>query len=269
VTITDPAQREDLFTRTVDEHPVQFVRPADTDRPTWATYEGSRYLGTLSAELDGGQPRWRVQTSHEAHHDLDDAVRALRRPASWPREREQVARWARRLLADETLTAVDVETTGLENAYAMQIAAVARDGTVVFNEYVQPNAVIEPAAVKVHGITPERVVQAPDFGALLPRLTDVLHGRTVVAYKMDFDRGVFERELIRHHGDATAAEEWLGHIRWEDAMVPYAVWRGLWSIKRGAYRNQPLGGPHDAVADCRLLLAKLEQMGATTPAARW
>jgi DNA polymerase-3 subunit epsilon len=57
VTITDPAQWEDLFTRTVDEHPVQFVRPADTDRPTWATYEDSRYLGTLSAELDGGQPR--------------------------------------------------------------------------------------------------------------------------------------------------------------------------------------------------------------------
>lgn len=52
-------------------------------------------------------------------------------------------------------------------------------------------------------------------------------------------------------------------------MVPYAVWRGLWSAKRGAYRNQPLGGPHDAVADCKLLLAKLEQMVATVPAARW
>ncbi|MFD0002586.1 hypothetical protein ACFVJ4_09185 [Streptomyces sp. NPDC127178] len=26
--ITDPAQWEDLFTRTVDERPVQFVRPA-------------------------------------------------------------------------------------------------------------------------------------------------------------------------------------------------------------------------------------------------
>ncbi|GAA0667201.1 hypothetical protein GCM10009535_53810 [Streptomyces thermocarboxydovorans] len=126
MTITDPAQWEDLFTRTVDEHPVQFVRPADTDRPTWAAYEDGRYLGTVSAEPDGGRPRWRVQTTHEAHQDLDDAVRALRRPASWPREREQVARWARRLLADDTLTAVDVETTGLDNAFAVQIAAVFR-----------------------------------------------------------------------------------------------------------------------------------------------
>ncbi|MEV5083875.1 hypothetical protein AB0K74_35480 [Streptomyces sp. NPDC056159] len=29
--------------------------------------------------------------------------------------------------------------------------------------------------------------------------------------------------------------------------------QGLWSAKRGAYRNQPLGGPRDAVADCKLL----------------
>ncbi|GAA2508815.1 hypothetical protein GCM10010406_51640 [Streptomyces thermolineatus] len=30
---------------------MQFVRPVDTDRPTWAVYEGSRYPGTLSAVL--------------------------------------------------------------------------------------------------------------------------------------------------------------------------------------------------------------------------
>ncbi|MBK3640116.1 3'-5' exonuclease [Streptomyces sp. MBT33] len=269
VTITDPARLEDLFTRTVDEHPVQFVRPADTDRPTWAAYEGGTYLGTVNAEPDGSRPRWRVQTTHEAHDDLDDAVRALRRPASWPREREQAAHWARRLLADDSLLAVDVETTGLNNAYAVQIAAVDRSGIVVFNEHVRPNAVLEPAAVAVHGITPERVASAATFTELLPRLTDVLHGRTLVSYKADFDRGVFERELARHHGDPAAAGQWLGRVRWEDAMVPEAVWRGLWSVKRGAYRNQPLGGPHDAVADCKLLLAKLEQMAATVPAPRW
>ncbi|MGW3692046.1 hypothetical protein [Streptomyces sp. NPDC005125] len=38
------------------------------------------------------------------------------------------------------------------------------------------------------------------------------------------------------------AEQWLNGCRWEDAMVPYAVWKGLWSVKRGTYRNQPLGG---------------------------
>ncbi|MFI1338590.1 hypothetical protein ACH4U7_52885 [Streptomyces sp. NPDC020845] len=71
-----------------------------------------------TAESDSGRPLWRVQGTSEAHRDLDDAIRSLRRPSSWTREREQVAAWARRLLADETLLAIDVETTGLENAYA-------------------------------------------------------------------------------------------------------------------------------------------------------
>jgi DNA polymerase-3 subunit epsilon len=263
----DPADWDDLFARAVDERTVHFVRPADTDRPTWAVYEAALYLGSVTAQSDTGEPLWRVQGHHETHADLDDAIRALRRPPSWAYEREQAADWARCLLADDSLLAVDVESTGLENAYAVQIAAVDRSGTVVFNEYVQPNAVIEPAAIAVHGITPERVAQAPDFAQLLPRLTDVLHGRTALAYKMDFDRGVFGRELTRHHGDTAATAQWLGRVRWQDAMAPYAVWRGLWSVKRGTYRNQPLGGPHDAVADCRLLLAKLEQMAATVP--RW
>ncbi|WP_329528568.1 3'-5' exonuclease [Streptomyces sp. NBC_01462] len=223
MTIADPDQWEDLFTRTVDEHPVQFVRPADTDRPTWATYEGGRYLGTLSGKLDGGRPRWRVQATRETHHDLDDAVRALRRPATWPRERARVSRWARGLPAGDGLLAVDVETTGLQDAFAVQIAAVDRRGGVVFNEYVQPNAVIEQAAVAVHGIAPERVASAATFGELLPRLTDMLHGRTLVSYNAAFDRGVFERELARHHGAPAAAEQWLARVRWEDAMVPYAV----------------------------------------------
>ncbi|MFI9588434.1 hypothetical protein ACIHCQ_43185 [Streptomyces sp. NPDC052236] len=65
------------------------------------------------------------------------------------------------------------------------------------------------------------------------------------------------------------AGEWLGRCRWEDAMVPYAVWRGQRSVKCGRYRNQPLGGPHDAVADCRVLLVRVERMAATVPAARW
>ncbi|MET7458454.1 3'-5' exonuclease [Streptomyces sp. NPDC005574] len=269
MTITDPAQWQDLFTQDVDGQPVQFVRPADTDRPVWAAYEDGTYLGTVSAEPNGSRPLWHVQSTREAQHCLDDAVRALRRPASWPREREEASRWARRLLSDKTLTALDVETTGLQNAFAVQIAVVGRDGSVLLDAYVQPDAVIEPDAVAVHGITPERLASAAAFGRLLPALTEVLHGRTVVAYNMDFDRTVLERELVRHYDAPAEAGQWLARCRWEDAMVPYAVWRGLWSVKRGAYRNQPLGGPHDAVADCKLLLAKLEQMAATVPAPRW
>ncbi|MFI5867548.1 exonuclease domain-containing protein [Streptomyces sp. NPDC051546] len=155
--VEDPAVWADLFTRDVDGRAVRFVRPADTDRPTWSVYDGEAYLGTVSADANGGSPLWRVQSTREAHRELSDTVRALRRPTSWPRKREEVTRWARRLLADDSLLAVDVETTGLQSPYAVQIAAVDRHGTVVFNEYVQPDAAMEAAALQVHGITPERL----------------------------------------------------------------------------------------------------------------
>ncbi|MFI9824571.1 3'-5' exonuclease [Streptomyces sp. NPDC052013] len=258
-----------LFVREVDELPVQFVKPADTDGPTWAVYQDGAYLGTVSGEHDRGRATWWVQATREAHRCVDDAVRALRRPATWPQEREQAARWAAALLANDSLLAVDVETTGLENPYAVQIAVVDSAGDVLFNEYLRPEAVIEPAAIAVHGITPQRVATAATFGQLLPRLATTLHGHAVVAYNAAFDRTVFERELRRHLGDACTARDWLARIRWHDAMTPYAVWHGLWSAKHGTYRHQPLGGPHDAVADCRLLFDKLHTMARSAPTACW
>ncbi|MFJ6669448.1 3'-5' exonuclease [Streptomyces sp. NPDC091383] len=262
MTLTDPSLLEDLFTHEVDGRSAQFVRPADTDLPNWGVYEGSDFLGMLYSDQSGGVTGWRLGQSHERHDVLDDAVRALRRPRSWPRERAQVSDWARRLLADESLTAVDVETTGLNEPWAVQIAATDKSGTVLFDSYVNPQARIEPDAIAVHKITPEKVADAPTFGELLPSLTTALRGRTCVAYNLPFDKGCLERELERH-SSAQAAARWLGGCRWHDAMEPYAVWKGLWSVKRGRYRAQKLGGPHTAVEDCRFLLARVRDMASS------
>lgn len=270
MTFTEPTDLEDLFTRHVDGHNVQFVRPAGTNRPIWAVYAGHRYQGTVSAEHHDGQaPLWRVLTTQEEHASLDNAIRALRRPASWPREHGRVADWARALLTDDSLLVLDVQTTGPDNAQVLQIAAVDPRGALLFDEYVRPDAAIEPAALAGYGITPERFARATSFGELLPALSDVLLSRTLVSYDAGSHRDVLARELIRHHGRSAAAQEWLDRLHWEDAMPPCAVWRGLWSAKHGAYCREPLGGAHDAAANCRLLLAKLEEMGAVVPGDLW
>ncbi|MCX4403990.1 hypothetical protein OG840_20110 [Streptomyces sp. NBC_01764] len=142
----------------------------------------------------------------ERHAHLDDAVRALRRPASWPREREQVVHWARRLRAEPNLIAVDVETTGLKNAYAVQIAAIARDGTVLLNELANPQGVsTEPDAIALHGITAERAGMADTFGVLLPKLTKVLHGQTVLGSSSSAWSGSRPPSPRRARGDRAAA----------------------------------------------------------------
>jgi DNA polymerase-3 subunit epsilon len=73
----------DLFSRTVDGEPVNFVRPIDATSPTWVAYASARPLGTVSLEADfeAGRPGsllWRVQSTHERYRQL--AVRAMRTP---------------------------------------------------------------------------------------------------------------------------------------------------------------------------------------------
>jgi hypothetical protein len=112
----------------VDGTSVQLVRPSDTDRPFWAAYEETRYLGTVTVhgqfDLDG---RWHVQPLNERHLSLDDAVRALRR--SRPRTRPTVGCG---ILRDPHLLAPDVQTTALHTAWAVQIGATDRDGNTLF-----------------------------------------------------------------------------------------------------------------------------------------
>ncbi|WP_415953819.1 hypothetical protein [Streptomyces sp. KLOTTS4A1] len=58
--VEDPAVWDDLFTRDIGQQSVQFVRPADTDRPTWSVYEAAVYRGTVAAEQDAYEGLQRV-----------------------------------------------------------------------------------------------------------------------------------------------------------------------------------------------------------------
>lgn len=245
-----------LFTRTVDATPVHFVRPLDTDRPTWAAYENSRYLGTVHAQPEAGQ-LWHVQSTRERHLRLDDAVRALRRPPSWPSQRDTARQWASRLLRDPQLLVLNLQTTGLNRSWAVQIGLTDRYGTPLLNQLINPRAAITPCASALHGITAVQTALSPAFSELVPELAHLLHGRRCVTYNAVFDREVMERELYRHFADGRRTRDWLANCVWEDTMRPYATWKGLWAAHRRAYRYQPLGGQYDAITNCQLLLAIL------------
>ncbi|MFG2794020.1 exonuclease domain-containing protein [Streptomyces sp. NPDC048419] len=254
-----PLHPSHLFTRTVDARAAHFVRPGDTDRPTWAVYEDTCYLGTVHAQFDSGR-HWHVQSLKEQHLRLDDAVRALRRPATWPADHERVGRWARNVLADPRLVVLDVQTTTLTEPWAVQIGLTDRHGNVLFNEHLNPLADVAPAATALHGITQQRAAAAPPFAAFVPHLAQLMHGRRCLTYNAAFDRRVLERELHRYFRCTTRARAWLGKSTWADAMGPYATWKGLWSARHRSYRCQPLGSSYEAVTNCRLLLTTLEQV---------
>ncbi|AJC62090.1 3'-5' exonuclease [Streptomyces sp. 769] len=244
----------------VDGTPVELVRPCDTERPTWVAYENTRCLGTLHALIDT-RGTWHVQTANEEHVRLDDAVRALRRPPTWSQDRDRARQWARDCLNDPRLLIIDIQTTGLHNAWAVQIGLTDRHGTALVDELVHPRAEVEPAAVALHGISAGRTTTSPTFSMLLPELTGFMAGRRCLSYNAAFDRGVLERELRRHYkNDRLQAEAWLQKCTWEDAMRPYAAWKGLWSARYRSYRYQPLGGVYKAVANCRRLLSTMQHI---------
>lgn len=89
----------------------------------------------------------------------------------------------------------------------------------------------------------------------------------MVAYG-SFDHEVFQRELHWYFAHQNEAAAWLNAVRWTNAMEPYAVFKGLQSASRGAYRYQKLGGPRHATARAWLVFERLEQVAATVPAPR-
>ncbi|MER6442190.1 3'-5' exonuclease [Streptomyces sp. NPDC001185] len=255
-----PPNLDHLFTHRVDTRAVDFVRPADTDRPTWAVYQEARYLGTVHAQVSGAKRHWHVQSLREQHRDLDDAIRALRRPATWQVDQARARRWARDILDDPHMIVLDTQTTSLSDPWAVQIALTDHCGRVLFNEHLNPLADITPAATALHGTTPQKATTAASFSAFVPHLAHLLHGRRCLTYNAPFDYSVLERELHRHFRSPIRAQAWLRKSTWVDAMRPYAAWKGLWSARRGSYRYQQLGSSYDAATNCQLLLTTLEQL---------
>ncbi|MFK0017023.1 3'-5' exonuclease [Streptomyces sp. NPDC091027] len=248
-----PAVLPHLFAHTVDAVPVVCVRPCDTPGPTWVIYQQRNYLGTLHHHPDSG---WYLQHAREHHHSLDNAIRALRRPTTWPAARARAAQWAHDALSTPGMCVINIQTTGLHHPQAVHIAICTPD-SVLLDTLINPRQRIEPAATRLHHHTHRSLSDAPVFGDVLPHLAETLHGRRCVTYNLPFTQQVLHNELARITGR-------LRHFstQWADAMRPVAHWTGLWSAHHRTYRNQRLHGPHEARSKCEKLIDHLSQLRA-------
>lgn len=90
---------------------------------------------------------------------------------------------------------VDIETTGLNDDGAdeiLEVAIVDADGAILLNTPVRPKKKIEwPRAQAIHGISPQDVADAPTLDALVPEITAICSGKTVVFYNAPFDISFF------------------------------------------------------------------------------
>jgi DNA polymerase III subunit epsilon len=167
--------------------------------------------------------------------------------------------WARRLLQRRPLF-LDTETTGDdEGAEVVEIAVVGDDGVVLLDTLVRPQSPITASASAVHGIGEETLAGAASIAAVWPRLTQLLGGRTVVAYNVAFDRQVLQQSAARFGLSPLDAD-------WVCLMEAYASLTGrsrVISLSAASRENGIVRrGAHRAVADARATLALLAAMAS-------
>lgn len=99
---------------------------------------------------------------------------------------------------------VDVETTGnnVDEDRVLEVAALAYDDDLpvggdagCFHSFVYTDRPVSPGALETHGITNERVADAPKFAEIAQELADFLAGHEFVAHNASFDLAVLDREF--------------------------------------------------------------------------
>lgn len=173
----------------------------------------------------------------------------------FPEDRAKAIERAQKYVSSDTLF-LDTETTGLsEMDEICEIAVIDVRGEILINMLVKPTRPISESTSQIHGITNEMVASAPSFGDLLPRLEQVLRGRTVLVYNAAFDMGKIARSAQANDCWFEGGEAWFsayptgeetaegmkiyGHW-WHCAMELYAQFYGDWNDYHGNYRWQRL-----------------------------
>lgn len=99
---------------------------------------------------------------------------------------------------------LDTETTGLETAEGHRIIEIGCVEVVnrrftgnTFHQYIKPDREIDAAAIEVHGITNEFLVDKPVFADVAKDFLDFVRGAELIIHNAAFDVGFINYELTR------------------------------------------------------------------------
>ena len=97
---------------------------------------------------------------------------------------------------------IDTETTGLDPAQGHRIIEIGcvelvnrRHTEPRFHTYLQPDRLIDAEAVRVHGITNQRLANEPRFPEIVEALLDFVREAELIIHNAPFDLGFLNHEL--------------------------------------------------------------------------
>lgn len=207
--------------------------------------------------------RWEIdwEQTRDGHPTVDEVAASLRahhgarvyaRQISLSTKVGDVIRWARACLEPSTAVVVDTETTGLIDPVIVEIAVIdAATGETLLDTLVNPaGAVMEVEARATHGISDAELADAPTWEQVVPRFTDVVRGRQILAYNAPFDRAAVD---VSHTHAGLNTETLPPRDAWRCLMDARSTWA------RVGHRI-PLGGGHRALGDARDARTVLQQL---------
>lgn len=106
-------------------------------------------------------------------------------------------------MSDMNFTSIDFETAnGSRNSACSVAVVVIEHGKMVdsYNTLIKPPEMnFEPGNIKIHGITPDMVENAPTFAEIWNELRGYLDNRIVIAHNAFFDMGVLRNCIWEYH----------------------------------------------------------------------
>ncbi|TWU10166.1 exonuclease domain-containing protein [Allorhodopirellula heiligendammensis] len=162
-------------------------------------------------------------------------------------------------------TAIDFETATHQSDSACQLAAVrVRDGEMIDSAcwLIRPKPFyISPRNIEIHGITPDMVRDAPEFGELWPEIARTFGDDCLIAHNASFDLGVL-LACLKSHGHpapdmqysctrAIARRTWPEQPRF--GLKPLSDWLGV--------RFKHHDALEDSIACAKIALAAAKHLG--------
>jgi len=154
---------------------------------------------------------------------------------------------------------LDTETTGFEprtgdrliEVGCIEIMDLLPTGRT-FHRFVNPERLIPPDATRVHGITDDKVKDAPKFAEIVIDLMDFIGDAPVIAHNAQFDRNFIDHECGR------CGQVLLHETRWIDTLqLAQKRWPGMPNSLDALCKRYKVSladrSFHGALIDARLL----------------
>lgn len=122
---------------------------------------------------------------------------------------------------------LDTETTGFDPKTGdrlVEIGCIEIEDLLAtgrtFHRFVNPERLIPPDAIKVHGITDDKVKDAPKFHEVIDDLMEFIGDAPLIAHNANFDRNFIDFEISRIGRTPPPQDRWIDTLALAQKRFP-------------------------------------------------